>query len=89
MPVPSLQWFQRIGLGCLAAAATAFPARAIEEVLIELPLLDSSFSVRVSELKSPQALMAGRSDLAELDRASMGPSVRSCFSCCSGPFRCL
>ena len=54
------------------AAATAFPARAIEEVLIELPLLDSSFSVRVSELKSPQALMAGRSDLAELDRASNG-----------------
>ena len=72
MPVPSLQWFQRIGLGCLVAAATAFPARAIEEVLIELPLLDSSFSVRVSELKSPQALMAGRSDLAELDRASNG-----------------
>ena len=88
MPVPSLQWFQLIGLGCLVAAATAFPARAIEEVLIELPLLDSSFSVRVSELKSPQALMAGRSDLAELDVPPMGPSVRSCFSCCSGPSRC-
>ena len=72
MPVPSLQWFQRLGLGCLVAATTVFPARAIEEVLIELPLLDSSFSVRVSELKSPQALMAGRSDLAELDRASNG-----------------
>lgn len=71
----SFQWFQRLSLALLAAASlpfTAVPSRAIEEVLIELPLLQTSFSVRISELKSPHALMAGRSDLAELDRASNG-----------------
>ncbi|MFY9249690.1 MAG: alpha/beta fold hydrolase [Vulcanococcus sp.] len=75
MPVSSFHWLQRLSLALLAAAAGPLwtaPAGAIEEVLIELPLLSSSFSVKVSELKSPRALMAGRSDLAELDRASDG-----------------
>ena len=71
----SFHWLQRLSLALLACVAVplgAAPARAIEEVLIEVPLLRSSFSVKVSELKSPSALMAGRSDLAELDRASDG-----------------
>lgn len=37
-----------------------------------MPLLDTDFLIRVSELRSPQALMAGDSDLAELDRATDG-----------------
>jgi len=58
----------------LAAAALLNPpsARAIETIKLRLPLLDTDFLIRVSELRSPQALMAGDSDLAELDRATNG-----------------
>ena len=60
-----------LGLGAAALwAPTA--ARAIETIKLRLPLLDTDFIVRVSELRSPQALMAGDSDLAELDRATDG-----------------
>lgn len=59
-------------LAAIAAALTSSPARAVDEVLIQLPLLKTSFSVRLSELSSPQALLQGNSDLAELDRASDG-----------------
>ncbi len=58
----------------LAAAALLAPtsARAIETIKLRLPLLETDFLIRVSELRSPQALMAGDSDLAELDRATNG-----------------
>jgi len=56
----------------LAALLAAAPARAIETVVIRLPLLETSFSLKVSELASPEALLQGNSDLAELDRASGG-----------------
>ena len=58
-----------IGLTALLGAA---PAQAIEEVVIKLPLLETTFTVRVSELGSADALRRGNSDLAELDRASGG-----------------
>lgn len=48
------------------------PASALEEVVIRLPLLETSFTVRVSELADPDALRLGNSDLAQLDRASSG-----------------
>lgn len=48
------------------------PARALEEVVVELPLVDSTMTVRLSELRSPEALLEGNSQLAELDRASEG-----------------
>jgi predicted dienelactone hydrolase len=47
-------------------------ARALEEIVIKIPLLDTDFTVRVRELRDPTALRTGRSDLAELDRASGG-----------------
>ena len=53
------------------AACTA-PASAIEEVVVELPLLENTLKVNLSELSDPAALMQGNSDLAELDRASNG-----------------
>lgn len=65
--------------GLLSAAATllpATPARALQEVLIRIPLLGTSFSLRVSELRDPEALRRGSSDLAELDRASDGAVSR-------------
>jgi len=48
------------------------PARAIEVLQLRLPLLDNTLSARVSELASPEALWAGNSDLAELNRATDG-----------------
>lgn len=59
----------------LAATATLLaphPAQALEEVLIQLPLLDTTFTLRVSELRDPEALRRGNSDLADLDRATDG-----------------
>ncbi len=64
------------GLGCLLAglalAASATPARALETVVLKLPLLETSFRVKLSELEQPQQLLGGSSDLAELDRATNG-----------------
>ncbi|MEY4297515.1 MAG: hypothetical protein RLZZ423_694 [Cyanobacteriota bacterium] len=67
----------RSGLGLATLLATAgvllaAPVRAIEEVVIQLPLLQTSFSLRVSELRDQDGLLRGNSDLAELDRASGG-----------------
>jgi predicted dienelactone hydrolase len=48
------------------------PARALEEAVIQLPVLQTSFTVRLSELRSAADLRRGNSDLAELDRATNG-----------------
>ena len=48
------------------------PARALEMIRIQLPLLQTDFTVKVSELSSPQHLLQGHSDLAQLDRAVDG-----------------
>ena len=48
------------------------PAQALEEVVVELPLLDTTLRVRLDELNSPEALLNGDTALAELDRASRG-----------------
>ena len=47
-------------------------ARAIDVLQIRLPLIQEDFSVRINELASPEALWAGKSDLAELNRATNG-----------------
>jgi predicted dienelactone hydrolase len=48
------------------------PARALEEVQLQLPLLEVGFTVRVSELGDSAKLFNGSSDLAEVDRATNG-----------------
>ena len=61
--------------GLLAAASCLvlqMPARALEEVVVELPLLQDSIRLNLKELSSAEALISGNSDLAELDRASEG-----------------
>ncbi len=59
-------------LAALPLGLVALPAQAIELVQLQLPLLDLSFSVHLSELENPEALWRGSSDLAELNRASGG-----------------
>ena len=65
-----------LGAGLLSTGL-AQPAAALETVKLRLPILQTTFTLRLSELASPAALMAGRSDLAELDRASDGALGRS------------
>ncbi len=48
------------------------PAKAIDQVELQLPFLDVSFTVSLRELQDPAALWNGESDLAELNRASDG-----------------
>ncbi len=47
-------------------------AQAVDVIKIRLPLIQEDFSIRIAELASPDALWAGRSDLAELNRATDG-----------------
>ena len=65
-----------LGVGLLSTGLVQ-PAAALETVNLRLPMLQTSFTLRLSELASPAALMAGRSDLAEMDRASGGALGRS------------
>ncbi|KEF41884.1 MAG: esterase [Cyanobium sp. CACIAM 14] len=60
-------------LGALIASA---PARALEELVVDVPLLETKFRIRLSELQSRDALRRGNSDLAELDRATNGAAGR-------------
>lgn len=59
-------------LRLLLAWLPAAPARALEEIVIQIPLLERSFTGKVSELANPETLQNGKSDLAQLDRASGG-----------------
>ena len=61
-----------LGAALLAPVIPTAPALALEEVVIELPLLKTQLTVKLRELKSAEALRKGSSDLAELDRASNG-----------------
>ncbi|MFM9110846.1 MAG: alpha/beta hydrolase family protein [Prochlorococcaceae cyanobacterium] len=47
-------------------------ARALETVKLNLPIIDTAFTVQLKELRSSGALLRGNSDLAELDRALGG-----------------
>ena len=62
--------------GCLAlglaSQAGVLPAAAVERVELQLPFAKEQFSINVSELSDPQALLRGSSDLADLDRATNG-----------------
>ena len=71
--------------GVLSLLLPAAPAAAVETILVRIPLLDTSFSLRVSELESPEALRRGNSDLAELDRASNGALGRQLLALLNQP----
>ena len=71
--------------GVLAASTVATPARAIERIELRLPLLDTSFTVKVGELRDPELLLRGSSDLAELDRATDGAVGRRIVAAFQSP----
>ena len=73
-------------LGALLSPLMAMPAaRALEEIVIKIPLLDTDFTVRVGELRDPRTLRTGTSDLAELDRASGGAVGRELLALLNQP----
>ncbi|EDY37412.1 hypothetical protein CPCC7001_290 [Cyanobium sp. PCC 7001] len=59
-------------LASFALLVGASPARAIDTVVLQLPLLDFGFTVKLSELENPERFWRGTSDLAELNRATNG-----------------
>jgi len=58
-----------LGAGPLLAGA---PAQALEQIQLMLPLLETPFTIQLSELRDQRKLLSGDSDLAELDRATDG-----------------
>lgn len=62
----------RLLAGLLLAALAAPPARALEAIRIKLPLMEETFTLKVSDLRDPRSMAAGNSDLAELNRATGG-----------------
>ena len=48
------------------------PARALETLVVRLPLLQAQFSIKVSDLAGQRGALSTNSDLAQLDRATNG-----------------
>ena len=82
---------RRMGWALLGVASALLPlaplapARALEEIVVYLPLVETGFTLKVSELSSPDALRNGSSDLAELDRATSGAVGRQLWEVLNQP----
>lgn len=74
-----------LALALLAPLPLAAPARAIETIRLKLPMLQETFTVKVSELRNPDALFNGTSDLAEINRATDGEVGRKLSSLMASP----
>ncbi len=68
-----------------ATALAPLPARALEQIELQLPLLDTTFTIKLAELAGPALLFSGNSDLAELNRASDGAVGRRLVSLFNEP----
>ncbi|MFM1811238.1 MAG: hypothetical protein RLZZ336_176 [Cyanobacteriota bacterium] len=66
----------RLLAGLLLGLLAAEPARALDTIRIQLPLLQETFTLKVSDLRDPSSMAAGNSDLAELNRATNGAISR-------------
>lgn len=75
----------RSAMALAALVISSAPVQALEEVVVELPLMENTLTVKLSELKDPAALMQGTSDLAELDRASDGELGRKLLKLLNHP----
>ncbi|MDM7954356.1 MAG: dienelactone hydrolase [Cyanobium sp. CZS 25K] len=58
-----------VGVGSLLAGA---PVRALEQIQVNLPLIETPFTIQLKELRDQGSLLSGDSDLAQLDRATNG-----------------
>jgi len=71
-----------LGAGSLLAGA---PGQALEQIQLSLPLLETPFTIRLSELRDQRSLLSGSSDLAELDRAMDGAIGRKLVQAFQSP----
>jgi predicted dienelactone hydrolase len=71
-----------LGAGSLLAGA---PAQALEQIQMLLPLIDTPFTIQLSELRDQRKLLSGDSDLAELDRATDGAIGRKLVQAFQAP----
>nr|WP_259736434.1 alpha/beta fold hydrolase [Synechococcus sp. CS-1329] len=91
MPVPAPRSAPALPLlltisGLLGAALVLpAPLRALEQVELRLPFLETSFTVKLEELSNPARLISGTSDLAELDQASNGAVGRQLIALFNAP----
>lgn len=74
-----------MALGTALPLAAPPPARALEELVLRIPMVDTGLTVNVGELSSLQAMRAGNSDLAELDRATDGALGRQLWEVLNQP----
>ncbi len=70
--------------GALLACAVQ-PASALQQIQLNLPLLQTSLTVKLTELTSTSKLFDGNSDLAELDRATNGAIGRKLVDLFNAP----
>lgn len=68
-----------------AAPFLSAPARALEQVEMRLPFLETSFKVNLEELSNTARLISGTSDLAELDQATDGAIGRQLVALFNAP----
>ena len=71
-----------LGVGALLVAS---PARALEEIELRLPVVETSFTVNLKELRDQQTLLSGSSDLAQLDQATDGQIGRQLLKALQTP----
>jgi predicted dienelactone hydrolase len=74
-----------VGLAAALPLAPSVPARALDQVVVRMPLLETGLTLNVSELTSLEALHNGSSDLAELDRATDGALGRQLWEVLNQP----
>ena len=63
-------------------------ASALENLSLKLPVVNITITAKVSELSSPDALWAGSSDMAELNRATDGSYARIVQELFDTPLHC-
>ncbi len=87
---PSVRQPASLPLPLLAMVGAALPllplpAAALEQIQLRLPLLETSFTLNLSELGNTSRLLSGNSDLAELDRAMNGAIGRKMVALFNAP----
>ncbi len=74
-----------VGCGTLLLLALGAPARALEQIVVPFPLLDTSFTLQLADLRQSEPLLSGHGDLAELDQATNGAVGRKLVNLMNTP----
>ncbi len=75
-----------VALASFLSVSFARPVSAVERLLINLPLLQTQFSLNLKDASTAEALIAANPDLQELDRAGNGSVSRLLGEFLTAPF---